>query len=275
MTATETMDQKHQEDLVRLRKLRLMDDAFFTKCFDGETACVKLVLQIILDKPDLDVVDVRTQVFVEHLLNRSVRLDVLATDSEGRKFNIEIQRSDKGAGRKRARYNSSMMDVNLLEKGNDFEALPETYVIFLTENDVIGLGEAVYEIERCFVKSGKRFGDGSHILYVNGSYRDDSPVGKLMHDFSCTDPSDMCYNVLADRARFFKESKEGIAVMCKVLDDMRRQSYQEGMAEGKNKNRKETALNLLKLGTISLDDISFATGLSLDEVKKLNEDKPA
>ncbi len=275
MTVTETMDQKQQEDLARLRQLRLIDDDFFSKCFDNDTACVQLVLQIVLDKPDLNVVDVRTQVFVENLLNRSVRLDVLATDSEGRKFNIEIQRSDKGAGRKRARYNSSMMDVNLLEKGNDFEALPETYVIFITENDVIGLGEAVYEIERCFVKSGKRFGDGSHILYVNGSYRDDSPVGKLMHDFSCTDPSDMCYNVLADRARFFKESKEGIAVMCKVLDDMRRQSYQEGMAEGKNKNRKETALNLLKLGTISLDDISFATGLSLDEVKKLNEDKPA
>ena len=275
MTVTETMDQKQQEDLARLRQLRLIDDDFFSKCFDNDTVCVQLVLQIVLDKPDLNVVDVRTQVFVENLLNRSVRLDVLATDSEGRKFNIEIQRSDKGAGRKRARYNSSMMDVNLLEKGNDFEALPETYVIFITENDVIGLGEAIYEIERCFVKSGKRFGDGSHILYVNGSYRDDSPVGKLMHDFSCTDPSDMCYNVLADRARFFKESKEGIAVMCKVLDDMRRQSYQEGMAEGKNKNRKETALNLLKLGTISLDDISFATGLSLDEVKKLNEDKPA
>ena len=275
MTVTETMDQKQQEDLARLRQLRLIDDDFFSKCFDNDTACVQLVLQIVLDKPDLNVVDVRTQVFVENLLNRSVRLDVLATDSEGRKFNIEIQRSDKGAGRKRARYNSSMMDVNLLEKGNDFEALPETYVIFITENDVIGLGEAIYEIERCFIKSGKRFGDGSHILYVNGSYRDDSPVGKLMHDFSCTDPSDMCYNVLADRARFFKESKEGIAVMCKVLDDMRRQSYQEGMAEGKNKNRKETALNLLKLGTISLDDISFATGLSLDEVKKLNEDKPA
>ena len=275
MTVTETMDQKQQVDLARLRQLRLIDDDFFSKCFDNDTACVQLVLQIVLDKPDLNVVDVRTQVFVENLLNRSVRLDVLATDSEGRKFNIEIQRSDKGAGRKRARYNSSMMDVNLLEKGNDFEALPETYVIFITENDVIGLGEAIYEIERCFVKSGKRFGDGSHILYVNGSYRDDSPVGKLMHDFSCTDPSDMCYNVLADRARFFKESKEGNAIMSKILEDMRRQSYQEGMAEGKNKNRKETALNLLKLGTISLDDISFATGLSLDEVKKLNEDKPA
>ena len=267
MTVTETMDQKQQEDLARLRQLRLIDDDFFSKCFDNDTACVQLVLQIVLDKPDLNVVDVRTQVFVENLLNRSVRLDVLATDSKGRKFNIEIQRSDKGAGRKRARYNSSMMDVNLLEKGNDFEALPETYVIFITENDVIGLGEAVYEIERCFVKSGKRFGDGSHILYVNGSYRDDSPVGKLMHDFSCTDPSDMCYTVLADRARFFKESKEGNAIMSKILEDMRRQSYQEGI--------KAVALRMLESQKLSLEEISALSGLSLDEVKKLSETKTA
>lgn len=63
-----------------------------------------------MEKPDLKVEDVRTQVFVENLLNRSVRLDVLT----GQTINVEIQRSDKGAGRKRARYNSSMMDANLL-----------------------------------------------------------------------------------------------------------------------------------------------------------------
>lgn len=111
MTVTETMNQKHQEDLQRLRAFRLLDDDFFTKCFDGNTECIQLVLRIVLDKPDLSVVDVRTQVFVENLLNRSVRLDVLATDQVGRKFNIEIQRADKGAGRRRARYNSSMMDA--------------------------------------------------------------------------------------------------------------------------------------------------------------------
>lgn len=159
------------------------------------------------------------------------------------------------------------LDVNLLEKGEDFDALPETFVIFLTENDVMGLGEAVYEIERCFVKSGKRFGDGSHILYVNGSYRDDSPVGKLMHDFSCTDPSDMCYTVLADRARFFKESKEGNAIMSKILEDMRRQSYQEGI--------KAVALRMLESQKLSLEEISALSGLSLDEVKKLSETKTA
>ena len=129
------MDRKHQEDLQRIRGFRLLDDDFLTKCFDRKTDCMELVLQIVLENPDLQVVDVRTQVFVENLLNRSVRLDVLATDSAGRKFNVEIQRADKGAGRKRARYNSSMMDSHLLDKGKDVEMLPETYVIFITEHD--------------------------------------------------------------------------------------------------------------------------------------------
>ena len=103
MTITEQIDQRHQEDLQRLRGFRLLDDDFLTKCFEGDTECIQLVLRIVLEMPDLIVVDVHTQVFVENLLNRSVRLDVLATDSTGRKFNIEIQRADRGAGRKRAR----------------------------------------------------------------------------------------------------------------------------------------------------------------------------
>lgn len=181
--------------------------------------------------PDLEVMDVHTQVFVENLLNRSVRLDVVATDSVVRKMNVEIQRADRGAGRKRARYNSNMMDANLLQKGADFDTLPETYVVFITEHDVIGDGQPIYKIERHVSGSGKKFDDGSHILYVNGEYQDETPIGKLMHDFSCTDPADMYYDKLADRVRFFKESKEGIAIMCKAMEDMRNQTLREGMIE--------------------------------------------
>jgi predicted transposase/invertase (TIGR01784 family) len=165
-TVTQQIDRKHQEDLQRLRDFRLLDDDFLTKCFEGDTASIGLVLQIVLEKPDLKVLDVRTQVFVENLLNRSVRLDILATDSTGAKLNVEVQRSDKGAGRKRARYNASMMDANLLKKGEDFDKLPETWVIFITENDVMGKGLPLYPIERCFLGTGERFEDGSHILYV-------------------------------------------------------------------------------------------------------------
>lgn len=267
LTVTEQIDQKHQEDLQRLRGFRLLDDDFLTKCFEGDTASIELVLQIVLEKPDLKVLDVHTQVFVENLLNRSVRLDILATDSTGAKLNVEVQRSDKGAGRKRARYNSSMMDANLLKKGEDFDKLPETWVIFITENDVMGKGLPLYPIERCFLGTGERFEDGSHILYVNGAYRGDTPIGKLMHDFSCTDAADMYYGTLADRVRFFKESKEGIEIMCRAMEDMRNQTLKEGM--------KEVALRMLAAGKYALEEIVNISGLSLEEVKQLKADRSA
>ncbi len=265
LTVTEQIDQKHQEDLQRLRGFRLLDDDFLTKCFEGDTASIELVLQIVLEKSDLKVLDVRTQVFVENLLNRSVRLDILATDSTGAKLNVEVQRSDKGAGRKRARYNTSMMDANLLKKGEDFDKLPETWVIFITENDVMGKGLPLYPIERCFLGTGERFEDGSHILYVNGAYRGDTPIGKLMHDFSCTDAADMYYGTLADRVRFFKESKEGIEIMCRAMEDMRNQTLKEGM--------KEVALRMLAAGKYALEEIVNISGLSLEEVKQLKIDR--
>ncbi len=281
MNATEQIDRKHEEDLQRLRGFRLLDDDFLTKCFDGDTKYIQLVLRIILEIPDLEVADVRTQVFVENLLNRSVRLDVVAADSAGRKINVEIQRSDKGAGRKRARYNSSMMDANLLRKSEKFDELPETYVVFITEHDVLGKGRAVYHIDRYILDTHEVFNDGSHILYVNGAYRDETPIGKLMHDFSCADPADMNYEVLAERVRFFKESKEGVAIMCKVMEDMRNQTLLEGIREGRKEGIKEgrkkgmqegmreVANRMLLEGKYSLEEIVNLTQLSQDEIKNL------
>ena len=289
MNVTELIDQKYEEDLQRLREFRLLDDDFMTKCFEGDLQCIQFVLRIVLEIPDLEVVDVRTQVFVENLLNRSVRLDVVATDSTGRKINVEIQRSDRGAGRKRARYNSSMMDANLLQKSAKFEELPESYVIFITEHDVIGKGRPVYHIERCILDTSEIFNDGSHILYVNGAYRDETPLGKLMHDFSCSDPADMNYKVLAERVRFFKESREGVAIMCRAMEDMRNQTLLEGIREGRKQGKAEgriegkregrkqgrregmrdVADRMLTEGKYSLEEIVNLTRLTLGEVKEL------
>ena len=106
MAIAEQLSWVRQEDLERIKRFRLMDDVFLTKCFEDDTESTQFVLRIILNKPDLVVLDVHTQVFVANLLNRSVKLDVVATDSEGRKINVEVQREDKGAGRRRARYNA-------------------------------------------------------------------------------------------------------------------------------------------------------------------------
>ena len=110
-------------------------------------------------------------------------MDIEATDSEQKRYDIEIQRLDSGAKPKRARYHSSLLDANVLLAGDDTEELPETYVIFITENDVMGRDKPIYHINRFVEETGEKFGDSSHILYVNGAYRDESPLGVLMKDF--------------------------------------------------------------------------------------------
>lgn len=276
MTDAQRIEEKHLRDLARLKRLRLLDDDFMTKCFEGDPAAIQLVLRIILDKPDLIVTDVRTQVLLKNLLNRSVFLDVLATDREKRKYNLEIQRDDLGANFPRARFHCSAVDTNLLEKGLRFEHLPETYVIFITERDVIGRGQAVYRVDRYF-DTGEPFPDGSHIVYVNGAYRDDSPIGKLMHDLACPDPNQMHYDVLAERVRFFKENEKGVSAMCKVFEELRQEGMQEGMQKGiqegmqRGEERRSIQLvhDMLAAGKYALEEIAALSGLPISEIKRL------
>lgn len=274
MTA-EQIELEHQKDLVRLRNFRLLDDDFMRKVFDGDPLYIQIVLRIVLNMPDLVVIHVQTEMFVENLLKRSIRLDVLATDASGRKFNIEIQRSDEGADSRRARYNSSMLDANVVKKGTKFYDLPETWVIFITENDIFEQGWDVYKVERIIEGMGKKFDDGAHIVYVNGQYRGNDEIGKLMHDFSCTNPDDMYNKTLAERARFFKESKEGVEIMCKAMEDMRDEYLQIGIQQGIQQDKNSVALRMIRSGKYSDDEIAEMSGLSIMDVKKLRAEAAA
>ena len=227
-------EKEHEEDLKRISILRYIDDDFMSICFDGFIEGAELVLNTILDRSDLSVISVKTQVHISRFDNRSIWLDVLAVDRDNKIYNIEIQRSDSGASFKRARYHSSALDSKYLMKGKNFSELPETYVIFITENDVIGEDKPIYFVERIIIDSDKSFDDGEHIIYVNGAYKDDgTELGRLMHDFFCTNPDDMNFDVLAKRARYYKEDEKGVMTMCKVLEDMRNEVREEAREEGR------------------------------------------
>ncbi len=263
---TEEKSLRSPENLARLARMRLMDDDLMTRCFESDPACMELVLRIVLDMPGLTVQSVRTQVSLGNLTERSLRLDVVAVDSDGRTINVEIQRSDRGAGRRRARFHSSMLDSVLLQKSEDFQRLPETWVIFITERDVLGRGEPLYKVERCILNTGELFDDGAHILYVNGAFRDDSPLGRLMHDFSCTRAADMHYSVLAGQVRYFKETMEGSDTMCRVMEEM--------CEKERKRERESMAQSLLAIGKLTLEEIAECARLSLDEVKRLRAAMP-
>lgn len=133
---------------------------------------------------------------------------------------MEIQRRDEGADAHRARYNSSLLDANLTNPGDRYDALGETYVIFITERDVLHEGLPIYHIDRYVRETGKPFEDGSHILYVNAQCRSDTLLGKLMHDFHCTDARDMNYPVMAERVHYFKDNVKGATNMCRAVETL-------------------------------------------------------
>ena len=264
-------EKQHQEDLQRLRGLRLIDDDFMNACFDGYIEGTELLLRIILNKQDIHVKKVTAQRRMKNLLGRDICLDIDADDNSGNEYNVEVQRADKGADRKRARYHSSILDAHLLQPGDDFGDLPETFVIFITENDVIGDGLPIYSIERQITNTGKAFNDGEHIIYVNGTDKNTSTeLGRLMHDFFCTDADDMHYKELADKVRYFKEDEKGVAAMCKVIEDMRKESAREAV----EKDRIQNAMEMLKDG-LSIEKVAQYTKLAIERVKELAAPKAA
>ena len=202
----------------------------------------------------LSVQKVHAQHDVKNLQGRSIRLDIVATDENGRVYNIEIQRSDKGACIKRARYNSSLLDANVTEPGDDYENLIETYIIFITENDVLKAGLPIYHIDRTIKETGVMFGDEAHIIYVNSQIKDETELGKLMHDFSCTDAKDMYYKILADRVRYFKEDAKGVETMCRAMEEMRKEAAVEELLK--------TLRNLMKNVGWTAEQALTAMGVS-------------
>ena len=249
------------EYLAELERMRLMDDTFMSKCLENAPECIELILQVILGKKDLEVVKSQTEYPIKSLQGRGVRFDVFARDSEGREYDIEIQRADKGAEPKRARYNSALMDANALKSGEDVGKLRDTYVIFITENDVMKRGRDVYVFNRMDKDDGLELRDGTHIVYVNGATRSETEIGKLMHDLRCRDAAEMHFDVLKKRVSQFKNSEEGRRIMCKAMEKIK--------AEGKRETMIATAKRMIKSGMLAVKDIARFSGLSLAQVKKL------
>ncbi len=254
-------EYEHQADLQRLRGLRPIDDDFMRCLFKDNIELAEFVLRIITGKEDLIITECQTQKDMKRLVGaRSVCLDAYGTDSSGKKYDLEIQREDKGANPHRARYHSSVLDVENLNAGQDFHELPDTYTIFITEKDFYGEGKAIYLIERINLTINRPFEDGEHILYVNGEYRGKSDLGKLMHDFNCTNAADMNYEIMAERTRYLKENPRGVNEMCKVLEEMRNETAEKTLVQ--------TIKNLMETMKWSAEQAMAAMKIPMSEQEK-------
>lgn len=201
-----------------------------------------------------------TQLLLRIILNND---KILATDENGRRFNVEIQRDDEGAPVKRARYYSSVLDVHFLDAGEKYDKLNDVYVIFITEHDVLHRNHPIYNVERMIKEDGTAFADGSKIVYVNASCRGDTPLGRLMQDFNCANPDKMHYKELADRVSFFKKTKEGEKTMTDIIELYAAKRAKEAVQKTAQARNIELAKDLLSEGetierTVRLSKLSEA-----------------
>ena len=225
-----------EKTLQRIQHMRLMDDIFMQVAFRMFPGCVQEVLRVIMDKPDLLVVEVLTQEKLPSIAGRSFCLDVFAKDAQGKYYDIEIQRKDDGAHPRRARRLASAADAALAQKGQDAKDAPQLYIIFITEGDVLGSALPIYHIERTITETGQPFGDGLHIIYVNGAMQGDTtPLARLMHDLQCADPGAIFNPELAHAVHHVKTSEEGAKNMGSLSEEI----WNEGRAEGEAKGRTE------------------------------------
>ena len=250
------------------------------------------MLRIILGRKDLTVVEAEAQRWLQNATGHSVRLDVWCEDDEGRVYDIEIQKRKEGAGARRARYYSAMMDASSLGKGMGYEALPESYVVFITPDDVLGHGMGLYRIERMIGGLEEPFGDGTHIVYVDAEHAgEDTELGHLMHDFACTDPEEMHYDVLREEARRLKGAKEGRIrmnsefekVVREITEASRKEWELKGEKRGERRGEKrgekrgernaaiKAARSMLADGLVPPDKVAEYSGLSLGEVESLKD----
>ena len=212
------------------REMNLFSNVFMSVALEDIPTCT-YVLRILTRISDLEVVEVNSQERIAKLVSRDVILDILARDSQGRFYNIEIQRADSINHKRRVRLYRSEIDSELLRKGTDVDALPELYVIYISETDIFKSGLAWDEVIQKFRRSEKDYDDGCHIVYANAEVDDDDQISGLMSYFKSADPDDMNHGELSHRLHYLKREVGGEDILCKISEGFIREGKREGKLE--------------------------------------------
>ena len=216
----ETLDfeQKHKEDLQRLRGFRLLDDDFMSKVFEDK-ACAEFLLQIILQRHDLKVQSVQGQYDIKNLQGRSIRLDILAVDSNNRIYNIEIQRSDRGADAKREtntmpqwagsswyflRYVDSHNDKELVSKEKADKYLPVDMYIGGVEHAVLHLLYSRFYTKFLYDIGVVDFDEPFHKLFNQGMITGKNGIKMSKSKGNVISPDDLVRDYGCDSLRMYE-----------------------------------------------------------------------
>ena len=151
-----------------LDELTLMDDYMFAAVMRNKDI-LKRLLECILN------INISRIEFLEaqktektSYESKGVRLDLYVVDENGIIYNVEIQTSDKRNLPKRMRYYQSAIDISVLNPGDDYNKLRNSYIIFICNYDPFEQNRYIYTFENtCREDPELKFGDEAYKIVVN------------------------------------------------------------------------------------------------------------
>ena len=162
------MDEYTEKELNYIARMCPMNDVMMQVMFEDNVELVEYILRLMTGIKDLTVLRMETQKNINgSLLYKSVRFDVYAVDSAGRKYNLEIQNKPSGAHGDRARYYMGMMDTHSVKKGEEEIILPQTYVIFIVTSTSYEIKKPLYHFIYKEIETNLPLDTESHIIYFD------------------------------------------------------------------------------------------------------------
>lgn len=268
-----------EERRLIIRNMTPMHNPLMQLLFNENVRLVEELLNGVLGRSDIRVITVETEKkFPALLLQKAVQLDVLATLDDGSKVNIEIQIRETGADPFRSRFYHSIMDTNHLRRGESYNDLPCTYVIFITEKDIFGLGERIYTFTDLDIRLNLPLNNGQYTIYVNRCAEyDGSRLADILHDFGCCNPDDMRVDYIRREVNFYKNTEEGNKVINMMSNSFYAAGMKKGEAKGEAKGRAEgeiigrvrEKIKYIGKGFETVSEAAMDIGISEDEFRRI------
>lgn len=250
-----------EEKIARVKDFRPIDDTFFEVMAQDPDVCQEM-LQVILEDPNLQLIDSKVQKSVRNLVGRSVRLDAYCRLGDGRHADIEVQRADDDDHLRRARYNAACITASESNTGDKFQNVPDVIVIYISEFDMFKKEKTIYHVKKILEETGDVIDDGLTEIFVNTKINDGSLIAELMSCFLKKEVNDSRFPYLSNRVKFLKESEGGLTTVCEVME-----KYAKEYAEERDNDK---IISALKNGD-SPNVIARIMQVPLEAVLKIQE----
>ena len=272
---TQKKAQKKWEDLT------LANAFVFSKVLLNEKLCKKIIQELLDIPPIEDIRFLESEKIVDvDYETKSVRLDLYVQGIENTVYNIEMQVRNTGELPQRSRQYQSIIDVDILGKGEDYRELPDSYVIFICRVDIFKRGLYRYTfMNTCQELPDLKLEDGTQIVFLNtkGTIGDISEDTKAFLDYIEGQMSEKPFirELEAEVMRVKSNREWRQQYMRAYLRDQVnwKLAKEEGKTEGEIEIKFKIVENGLK-NNIPVETISIMTGLSIQEIEKLKEGMP-